>query len=150
MLRRRRRIDHHGERPVFKQVADDLRDQIRVGTLEPGEQLPGEKRIADIYGVGHDTIRAALRQLRSELLIITERGVGSRVREPEDRTAMTIPPGARVTIRPADADERRRFGLAEHEPVAVIETDDGAEVLPAYRVVLVAETEADEGSQPGE
>ena len=52
---------------------------------------------------------------------------------------MTIPPGARVTIRPADDDERRRFGLDVHEPVAVVETADGVEVLPAYRVVLVAE-----------
>lgn len=138
MLRRRRRIDHHAERAVFRQVADDIRDQIKQGTLVPGEDLPGEKRIADIYGVGGDTVRSALRQLRSELLIVTETGVGSRVREPEERTVMDIPPGARVTIRPADADERRRFALAEHEPVAVIETADGTEVLPAYKVELVA------------
>ena len=63
---------------------------------------------------------------------------------------MTIPPGARVTIRPADDDERRRFGLEEHEPVAVIETADGVEVLPAYRVVLVAEAETGEQAQQGE
>jgi GntR family transcriptional regulator len=146
MLRRRRRIDHNAERAVFRQVADDIRDQIQQGALAPGEHLPGEKRIADIYGVGGDTVRSALRQLRSELLIVTETGVGSRVREPEERTAMDIPAGARVTVRPADSDERRRFGLAEHEPVAVIETADGTEVVPAYRVVLVA----DERAEPGE
>ncbi len=64
---------------------------------------------------------------------------------------MQFPPGARLTIRPADEDERRRFGLDEHEPVAVIETEDGVEVLPAYRVVLVADGEADlPGRAPGE
>jgi len=143
MLRRRRRIDHTAERAVFRQVADDIRDQIKQGTLVPGEDLPGEKRIADIYGVGGDTVRSALRQLRSELLIVTETGVGSRVREPEERTAMEIPAGARVVIRPADSDERRRFALAEHEPVVVIETEDGKEVLPAYRVELVADERAE-------
>jgi GntR family transcriptional regulator len=148
MLRRRRRIDHDGDRAVFRQVADDIRDQIKLGTLAPGEHLPGEKRIADIYGVGGDTVRSALRELRSELLIVTETGVGSRVREPEERTIMDIPPGARITIRPADSDERRRFALAEHEPVAVIETADGIEVLPAYKVVLVAED--GESAEPGE
>jgi hypothetical protein len=61
---------------------------------------------------------------------------------------VTIPPGARVTIRPADADERRRFGLSENDSVVVIETADSAEVLPAYRVTLVAE--AGGSAEPGE
>ena len=150
MLRRRRRIDPEADRPVFKQVADDIRDQIRRGTLQPGEQLPGEARIADVYGVGLTTVRSTLRLLRSERLVVTEDGVGSRVREPEERSPVIIPPGARVTIRPADHDERLRFGLEEHEPMVVIETGDGVEVIPAYRVVLVAETEPGEQAQQGE
>jgi DNA-binding transcriptional regulator YhcF (GntR family) len=149
-MRRRRRIDPAADRPVYKQVADDIRDQIRLGVLRPGAQLPGEPRIADEYGVGANTVRAALALLRSERLIVTEHGVGSRVREQEERSDVTIPPGARVTIRPADADERRRFGLAEHEPVAVIATADGVEVLPAYRVVLVAEARDERTEPPGE
>lgn len=151
MLRRRRRIDPDADRPVFKQVADDIREQIRRGTLQPGEHLPGESRIAEVYEVGLTTVKSALRLLRIERLVVTERAVGSRVREPEERRMMQFPPGARLTIRPADEDERRRFGLDEHEPVAVIETEDGVEVLPAYRVVLVADGEADlPGRAPGE
>lgn len=146
-MRRRRRIDPKADRPVYKQVADDIREQIRLGTLKAGAMLPGEPRIADEYGVGANTVRSALALLRSERLIVTEHGVGSRVREQEERADVTIPPGARVTIRPADADERRQFGLAEHEPVAVIETADGTEVLPAYRVTLVADERAE---PPGE
>lgn len=134
---------------MFKQVADDLREQIKLGTLRPGEDLPGESRIASEYDVGTNTVRSALRLLRIERLVVTERAVGSRVREPEERSTMTIPPGARVTIRPADDVERRRFGLDEHEPVAVIETADGTEVLPAYRVVLVAD-EDERTEPPGE
>jgi GntR family transcriptional regulator len=147
-MRRRRRIDHGADRPVYKQVADDIRDQIRLGVLRPGAQLPGEPRIAEEYGVGANTVRSALALLRSERLIVTEHGVGSRVREQEERTDVTIPPGARVTIRPADADERRRFGLSENDSVVVIETADSAEVLPAYRVTLVAE--AGGSAEPGE
>jgi DNA-binding transcriptional regulator YhcF (GntR family) len=143
MLRQHRSIAHDADRPVFKQVADDIREQIRLGALQPGEPLPGEKRIADIYGVGENSVRSALRLLRIERLIVTERAVGSRVREPEERSTMMIPLGARVIIRPADDAERRRFGLDEHEPVVVIETADGADVLPAYRVVLVADPESE-------
>lgn len=150
-MRRRRRIDPLADRPAYKQVADDIRHQIQLGILAAGAQLPGEARIAAEYEVGVNTIRSALQLLRSERLIVTERGVGSRVRDREERYTMTIPPGARVTIRPADDDERRRFGLDVHEPVAVIETAEGVEVLPAYRVVLVADGEAGrQGPAPGE
>lgn len=128
---------------MYKQVADDLRDQIRLGLLQPGAQLPGESRIADEYGVGVNSVRSALRVLRAELLLVTEHGVGSRVRGAEERSTVTIPPGARVTVRPASDDERRRFGLEPGEPVAVISTKDGERVLPAYRVELVAEAEDD-------
>ncbi|WP_158079465.1 winged helix-turn-helix domain-containing protein [Actinomadura sp. CNU-125] len=129
---------------MYKQVADDIRHQIQLGLLLPGAQLPSESRIADEYGVGANSVRSALRVLRAERLIVTEAGVGSRVRDPEERSMVTIPPGARVTIRPATDDERRRFGLEPGEPVAVIATAEGEEVLPAYRVVLVAEDDADD------
>lgn len=145
IMRRRRRIDPMADRPAYKQVADDIRDQIRLGILVAGAELPGEARIAAEYEVGVNTVRSALQLLRSERFVVTERGVGSRVRDREERSMMPIPPGARVTVRVADDDERRRFGLDAHEPVAVIETDEGVEVLPAYRVVLVADAERGEG-----
>jgi hypothetical protein len=41
--------------------------------------------------------------------------------------------------------------LDAHEPVAVVETAEDVEVLPAYRVVLVADGEAGpKGPAPGE
>jgi hypothetical protein len=89
--------------------------------------------------------------LRAERLIVTEQGVGSRVRAADHRRTVNIPRGARVVVRPATEPERRRWGLAEHEPVAVIETDAGTEVLLAYRIVLVAGEEVDlPGCVPGE
>lgn len=147
-MRRRRRIDPTADRPVYKQVADDIRDQIRLGALTPGAQLPAEPRIAEEYGVGANTVRSALAVLRAERLIVTEHGTGSRVREQEERADVTIPPGARVTIRPADVDECRRFGLAPGDPVVVIETSRDTEVLPAYRVTLVAEAGQDGSDGP--
>lgn len=146
-MRRRRRIDPYSDRPVYRQVADDLRAQILDGTIPAGEMLLGEARLATEYEVGATSIRNALAVLRAERLIVTEQGVGSRVRTADHRRTVNIPQGARIRIRPATEAERRRWGLVEHEPVAVIETDDGTEVLPAYRVVLVAE--GDTGPQEG-
>lgn len=138
-MRRGRRVDPAADRPVYKQVADDLRDQINTGDLVPGEGLPGEARLADEYSVGVNSIRNALDILRGEGWIVTEKGVGSRVRAREERSVVDLPPGARVTVRPATEEERRRFGLSDREPVAQIDEPDGAMlVLPAYKVVFQA------------
>jgi GntR family transcriptional regulator len=124
---------------VYRQVADDLRNQIRCGGLRPGERLPGEERLAAGYGVGLNSIRAALQLLRAERLVVTEHGVGTRVREPQERTTVNIPNGARWYVRPATEQERRRLGLAEHEPVVVVETDGHERVWAAYRHVFESE-----------
>lgn len=146
-MRRRRRIDPTLDRPRYKQVADDLREQIRDGSVRPGEMLPGEARLAAMYDVGTNSIRAALHILRAERLIVTEQGVGSRVSEPEEaHVSVHVPAGASITIRPASDSERRRWGLAPHEPVAVIETLDGrSQIVPAYRCVLRTGEEGDSG-----
>jgi GntR family transcriptional regulator len=128
---------------VYKQVADDLRGQIHDGSLQPGEELPGEARLGQIYNVGMNSIRNALAILRAEGLLVTERGRGSRVREHRRRAVVKLPRGSRAHVRPATADERERLGLGEGEPVIVLVGDDGAEqVLPAYQVELEA------GEQP--
>lgn len=137
-MRRPKPIDHTADRPLYKQVADDLRDQITGGDLHPGEKLPGEARLCDIYNVGMNTIRGALNLLRTEGLVVTEKGRGSRVRERQERSVVNIPPGARITIRPATEDERREFGLGEREPVVVVEDGGHSRVWPAYRHVFEA------------
>lgn len=63
-------------RPAYQQVADQLRDMIVGGTLGPGERLPVESDLAQMFGVSRSTVREALRVLSSRGLVITSRGVG--------------------------------------------------------------------------
>lgn len=72
-------------RPAYRQVADELRAQIVAGVLSPGERLPAEPELAQMFGVGRSTIREALRVLASQQLVETTRGVrgGSFVAEPD-------------------------------------------------------------------
>lgn len=74
-------------RPVktaYAQVADQLRDMILGGQLTPGDKLPIESELTELFGVSRSTIREALRVLGSQQLITTKRGVGggSFVAEP--------------------------------------------------------------------
>ncbi|MCA6091627.1 GntR family transcriptional regulator [Streptomyces sp. SCA3-4] len=62
------------------QIADDLAEQIRVGVLAPGAQVPSESDIMSRYGVSQGTVRKAVAELRTAGLVETHHGRGSYVR----------------------------------------------------------------------
>jgi GntR family transcriptional regulator, transcriptional repressor for pyruvate dehydrogenase complex len=66
-------------------LADELRDDITSGRLQPGERLPPEPELCVRTGVSRSTVREALRLLSSQHLIVTTRGVtgGSFVAHPD-------------------------------------------------------------------
>lgn len=68
-------IDVKRIRPAYQQVADQLREQILVGRLQPGHRLPVEAELSGVFGVSRSTVREALRVLGSQDLIHTVRGV---------------------------------------------------------------------------
>ena len=82
-------IDPASDRPVYKQIADHLREAIGRGRLREGDQLPSEVQLMGHYGVARMTVRSALRVLQAEGLITAEhgRGVYVRARPPVRRLA---------------------------------------------------------------
>jgi GntR family transcriptional regulator len=66
----------------YRQIADDLREQISVGKLRPGDQLPTEPRLATAYGASRSTIRLAVRMLTTNGIVETRQGMGTFVRRP--------------------------------------------------------------------
>ncbi len=75
----------HSGRPLYQQVAEALRAQIKSGALPPGYLLPTEAELMRQHDVARGTVRQALEELRREGLVVTDRG-GSRVRpEPAAR-----------------------------------------------------------------
>lgn len=68
------------ERPLWEQVANDLRQQIADGRLESGDRLPSEEQLAEKYRVSRHTVRQALGMLTGEGLLTSGRGRGRVVR----------------------------------------------------------------------
>jgi GntR family transcriptional regulator len=60
--------------PYYVQLADILREEIRAGRFKPGDQLPSERELVEQHEVSVNTVRAALVQLRTEGLIVSQRG----------------------------------------------------------------------------
>ncbi|MBW2017650.1 MAG: FadR family transcriptional regulator [Deltaproteobacteria bacterium] len=67
---------------LYEEVANQIKMAIFDGVLEPGDSLPSERELAEMFGVGRPTIREALRILHLMGLIEINRGIrGSTVRE---------------------------------------------------------------------
>ncbi|QYX79038.1 winged helix-turn-helix domain-containing protein [Streptomyces akebiae] len=57
---------------VYVQIAEHIAEQIRAGSLPVGARLASEPDLAAHYGVGINTLRRAIRELR-------ERGIADTV-----------------------------------------------------------------------
>jgi len=67
------------QRPMYQQIAEDLRAQIESGVLAPGAQLPTELELRDQYDSSRNTIRDAIKRLTSQGLVETRPGQGTFV-----------------------------------------------------------------------
>ena len=73
-------VDRSDDRPPYRQIAGLLREQIKLGRLTPGEQLPSESELIQHFGVARMTVRQAIQELRGEGLVVAEHGKGVFVR----------------------------------------------------------------------
>lgn len=65
--------------PIHVQLENLIRDKIANGEYAIGSCLPSERRLAETYGINRLTVRAALKNLRQEGLIVAHQGRGNFV-----------------------------------------------------------------------
>ncbi|MFN2569181.1 MAG: GntR family transcriptional regulator [Candidatus Dormibacteria bacterium] len=75
-------LDRRGDRALYLQIADQLREQIVGGALAPGSRLPSEHSLMAAYGASRDTVRKGIGVLKAEGRLDSERGRGVTVRVP--------------------------------------------------------------------
>ncbi|MBK9122110.1 MAG: GntR family transcriptional regulator [Chloroflexi bacterium] len=76
------RIDPLKPVPYHVQVYQAI-EQIIGASMRPGDQLPGEPRLCELFGVSRTVIRQALDQLLRDGLILRVMGKGTFVAEPK-------------------------------------------------------------------
>ena len=67
---------------MYKQIADDLLDQITTGRYTPGDELPSLAELCDTYRVSKVTASSALTVLDQQGLIAVRHGLRSVVLAP--------------------------------------------------------------------
>jgi GntR family transcriptional regulator len=76
------KIDHKVKLPLYDQIEQNLRDLIINGQLKPGEAVPPEWELVDLYGVSRLTVRKALDELVRQNWLERKHGVGTFVHQP--------------------------------------------------------------------
>lgn len=98
-------------RPAYLQIVDELRGQIRVGTLTPGTALPSIAQLCERFDVSASVVKAAISVLRTEGLVIGQQGKGVFVRDTPAET--TEPETSEATAEILDQLALMRQGIKE-------------------------------------
>ncbi|GAA3519001.1 DNA-binding GntR family transcriptional regulator [Streptosporangium album] len=85
-------------RPAYLQIVDELRGQIRTGTLTPGTALPSIAQLGERFDVSASVVKAAISVLRTEGLVIGQQGKGVFVRDTPAETTEPETSGATAEI----------------------------------------------------
>jgi GntR family transcriptional regulator len=72
-------IDEADPRPIYVQVAEEIKALIARGELAQGAQLPPVRQLAADLGVNLNTVATAYRELQGEGLLSIRHGAGAVV-----------------------------------------------------------------------
>ena len=59
-------INENDSRPIYQQLAGQVREQVSKGILNPGDILPSVRELSDSLGVNMHTVRRAYLLLRDQ------------------------------------------------------------------------------------
>lgn len=74
-------IDFRSGLPIYTQIVNQVHAQVASGILEPGDQLPTVRALAEELRVNFNTVARAYRMLDEERIISTQQGRGTYITE---------------------------------------------------------------------
>lgn len=74
-------IDFRSGLPIYAQIVNQVHTQVASGILQPGDQLPTVRALAEELRVNFNTVARAYRLLDEERIISTQQGRGTYITE---------------------------------------------------------------------
>jgi GntR family transcriptional regulator len=75
-------IDRESVIPLYIQLKEILEKRIQEGMWKPGDRMPGDEELCDLFDVSRTVVRQAFKELELEGLIFRRRGRGTFIAEP--------------------------------------------------------------------
>lgn len=127
--------------PLYIQIADAFRENIRTGRWTQGSKIPTELALCDYYHVSRITIRKAIDELAREKLLVRQQGKGTFVAQyaadatehstlVKSFTQELLEQGKQVTTLKATVIKN----IADPQIANHLQIEPGAEILELIRV----------------
>lgn len=130
------KINRQDRSPLYDLIEQNFREQVLAGQMKPGDLLPSEWELADLYGVSRLTVRHALDNLERQGWLDRRPGVGTFITHPsitrtapsklsfsQQMRALGHTPGSRqlhIQALSASPQVAYHLGLPENAPVIEI------------------------------
>jgi Predicted transcriptional regulators len=62
-------INENDNRPIYVQIINQIKEQVRSGSLQPGDELPSVREAADSLRINMHTVRSAYLKLSDQGII---------------------------------------------------------------------------------
>lgn len=86
------RVDAGSGVPIYRQLVQQVRREVMLGRLKPGDQLPSVSEVVGSLSVNPNTVVKAFGELEHEGLVIRRQGVGTFVAPSPPMGSLTASP----------------------------------------------------------
>src|SRR5262245_64503202 len=101
--------------PIYLQLMEQVKHGIETGALQPGDQLPGIRPLAEELVINPNTVAKAYRELEHEGVIELRHGAGAFVSRNAGATKLTDRVRAAQAIVAAAVERLRARGVTDEE-----------------------------------
>jgi GntR family transcriptional regulator len=129
------RLDRASGMPAYRQIVDQVRRSLRLGLLQPGDQLPTVRDVVRRLAINPNTVHRAYRDLEQLGLAEGRRGSGTFV----------VAPPVEVSGREEELFDALRAWVAEARSAGV--DDETIEAMVAGAMGLGAGRPGDDGDR---
>jgi len=92
------RVDAGSGVPIYRQLVEQVRRGVMLGSLAPGDQLPTLREVVTALGINPNTVVKAYSELEHEGLVVRRQGTGTVVANSPGVSAVVAPPGIRDSL----------------------------------------------------
>ena len=86
------RVDTGSGVPIYRQLVHQVRRDVMLGRLQPGDQLPSVKEVVDSLSVNPNTVVKAFSELEHQGLVVRRQGIGTFVAASPSMTPVPVAP----------------------------------------------------------
>ncbi|MFL6139693.1 MAG: GntR family transcriptional regulator [Frankiaceae bacterium] len=92
------RIDAGSGVPIYRQLVEQVRRELMLGRLAPGDQLPTLREVVDALAINPNTVVKAYTELEHEGLVVRRQGMGTFVAAAPPNAALEAPQAVRRSL----------------------------------------------------